>query len=80
MKLKRLIANAGITGIGFYLFQKRNETPAIVAAAPNASVAVATTRLGAASVLNIDPSVSSAPRATERAENNAVGRDAIVSR
>lgn len=63
MKLKRLIAIAGITGIGFYLLQKRNETPAIVAAAPNASVAVATTRLGAASVLNIDPSVSSAPRA-----------------
>ena len=63
MKLKLLIAIAGITGIGFYLLQKRNETPAIVAAAPNASVAVATTRLGAASVLNIDPSVSSAPRA-----------------
>ena len=63
MKLKLLIAIARITGIGFYLLQKRNETPAIVAAAPGASVAVATTKLGATSVLNIDPSVSSTPRA-----------------
>ena len=64
MKPKFIIAFIIVAIVAFFMQQKRGETPSAGTSTTSAATAsTSTAKLGASSVLNIDPKVSSAPRA-----------------
>lgn len=76
MKPKFIIAFIIVAIIAFFMQQKRGETPPIEASTNSAATAsTSAPKLGASSVLNIDPKVSSAPRAQPVAPKTPLSAD-----
>jgi hypothetical protein len=76
MKPKFIIAFIIVAFIAFFLQQKRGETPSAETSTTNAATAsTSAPKLGASSVLNIDPKVSSAPRAQLVAPKTTMSAD-----
>lgn len=63
MKFKFLVAIVVVAGLGFFALQNRSEAPLVDAKNTNAANMSSAPKLGASSVLNIDPKIQSAPRA-----------------
>jgi hypothetical protein len=76
MKPKFIIAFIIVAFIAFFMQQKRSETPSAETSTTSAvTTSTSTPKLSASSVLNIDPKVSSAPRAQVIAPKTTLSAD-----
>ncbi len=75
MKPKFVIAFIIVACIAFFVQRQRGETPSTETSAPSSAAASGALKLGASSVLNIDPKISSAPHAQPIAPKTTLSAD-----